>query len=48
MTILDISDFHGQLIPLRGRRRGHVGPPFAIGGAAYLKQWFESYEAEAR
>ena len=51
VTILDISDFHGQLIPLArgaGQPRGPASTPtFAIGGSAYLKKWFEIYEAEA-
>jgi hypothetical protein len=50
--ILDISDYHGQLIPLSEAAdtvsgTGASNPPFAIGGAAFLKPWFELYRAEA-
>jgi 2',3'-cyclic-nucleotide 2'-phosphodiesterase (5'-nucleotidase family) len=45
-TILDISDYHGQLIPL-SEAADTVGPNFAIGGAAFLKPWFDTYRAEA-
>lgn len=45
-TILTLSDFHGQLIPL-SQAADTVGPSFAIGGAAYLKPWFDLYRAEA-
>lgn len=45
-TILDISDYHGQLIPL-SEAADTVGPSFAIGGAAFLKPWFDTYRAEA-
>ena len=46
VTILDISDYHGQLIPL-SEAADTIGPTFAIGGSAFLKKWFETYEAEA-
>jgi 2',3'-cyclic-nucleotide 2'-phosphodiesterase (5'-nucleotidase family) len=46
VTILDISDYHGQLIPL-AEASDTVGPAFAIGGAAFLKPWFDAYRAEA-
>ena len=46
ITILDISDFHGQLVPL-AEAADTVGPSFAIGGAAFLKTWFDTYRAEA-
>src|SRR5439155_123428 len=46
LTILDISDFHGQLIPL-SEAADTVGPTFGIGGSAFLKTWFETYEAES-
>ena len=46
VTILDISDYHGQLIPL-SEAADTVGPTFGIGGSAFLKPWFETYEAEA-
>ena len=49
VTILDISDWHGQLPPLTEAPDNSVppSPTFAIGGAAFLKKWFELYEAEA-
>jgi 2',3'-cyclic-nucleotide 2'-phosphodiesterase (5'-nucleotidase family)/predicted AlkP superfamily phosphohydrolase/phosphomutase len=46
VTILDISDYHGQLIPL-SEAADTLGPTFGIGGAAFLKKWFETYENEA-
>ena len=46
VTILDISDYHGQLIPL-SEAADTLGPTFAIGGAAFLKPWFDVYRAEA-
>jgi 2',3'-cyclic-nucleotide 2'-phosphodiesterase (5'-nucleotidase family) len=46
VTILDISDYHGQLIPL-SEASDTLGPAFAIGGAAFLKPWFDAYRAEA-
>ncbi len=45
-TILYISDFHGQLTPL-SQAADTLGPSFGIGGAAYLKPWFDTYRAEA-
>ena len=45
-TILTISDYHGQLVPL-SETADTVGPTFAIGGAAFLKPWFDAYRAEA-
>jgi 2',3'-cyclic-nucleotide 2'-phosphodiesterase (5'-nucleotidase family) len=45
IDILDISDYHGQLIPL-SEASDTVGPTFAIGGAAFLKPWFDVYRAE--
>jgi 2',3'-cyclic-nucleotide 2'-phosphodiesterase (5'-nucleotidase family) len=55
VTILDISDYHGQLIPLTEAAdiniavtpNAPLGPAFGIGGSAFLKKWFEIYEAEA-
>jgi len=44
--ILYISDFHGQLTPL-SQTADTVGPSFGIGGAAYLKPWFDWYRAQA-
>jgi len=46
ITILDISDYHGQLVPLT-EAADTVGPTFTIGGAAFLKPWFDLYRAEA-
>lgn len=51
VTILDVSDFHGQLIPLTEASDNLaaplVNPTFSIGGSAFLKKYFELYEAEA-
>lgn len=52
VTILDVSDYHGQLIPLSETAdtvggAGAANPSFAIGGAAFLKPWFDAYRAEA-
>jgi 2',3'-cyclic-nucleotide 2'-phosphodiesterase (5'-nucleotidase family) len=51
VTILDISDYHGQLPPLADAA-DTLAPPlvnttFAIGGSAFLKPWFDTYTAEA-
>jgi 2',3'-cyclic-nucleotide 2'-phosphodiesterase (5'-nucleotidase family)/predicted AlkP superfamily phosphohydrolase/phosphomutase len=46
-TILYLSDFHGQITPL-AQTADSVGPSFGIGGAAYLKPWFDWYRAEAK
>jgi 2',3'-cyclic-nucleotide 2'-phosphodiesterase (5'-nucleotidase family) len=46
LTILGISDYHGQLIPL-AEAADSLGPLYAIGGAAFLKPWFDAYRAEA-
>jgi 2',3'-cyclic-nucleotide 2'-phosphodiesterase (5'-nucleotidase family)/predicted AlkP superfamily phosphohydrolase/phosphomutase len=59
ITILDISDYHGQIVPLLeasdfvigtpiGESAVPLGPSFGIGGAAFLKPWFDLYRAEAR
>ena len=52
ITILDISDYHGQLVPLSEAADnlsggGAVNPVFTIGGSAFLKPWFDVYRAEA-
>ena len=57
-TILQISDYHGQLIPLSEAAdfalvegvptSTPLGPTFPIGGSAFLKPWFDVYRAEAR
>ena len=51
ITILDISDYHGQLVPLQEAADNlaapAVNPVFDIGGSAFLKPWFDWYRAEA-
>ncbi|HET9724734.1 MAG TPA: 5'-nucleotidase C-terminal domain-containing protein [Actinomycetota bacterium] len=47
VTLLYISDFHGLLTPL-SQSADTLGPSFGIGGAAYLKPWFDWYRADAR
>jgi 2',3'-cyclic-nucleotide 2'-phosphodiesterase (5'-nucleotidase family) len=47
-TILYISDFHGQLTPLSQAADTFSSPTFGIGGAAYLKPWFDVFRAEAK
>ena len=52
-TILYITDFHGQLTPLSQAADNVTGtgtsnPSYGIGGAAYLKPWFDWYRAEAQ
>ncbi len=47
LTILYLSDYHGQLIPL-AQAADTLGPSFGIGGAAFLKPWFDLYRSEAR
>jgi 2',3'-cyclic-nucleotide 2'-phosphodiesterase (5'-nucleotidase family) len=52
LTMLDISDYHGQLVPLSETAdtvtgAGAVNPVFTIGGSAFLKPWFDRYSAEA-
>ena len=44
-TIVNISDYHGQLVPLT-EAADSVGPTFTIGGAAFLKPWFDVYLSE--
>ena len=46
ITILNISDYHAQLIPL-AEAADSFGPTFATSGAAFLKPWFDWYRAEA-
>jgi len=50
-TILDISDYHGQLVPLSEAADNlaspAVNPTFTIGGAAFLKPWFDWYRSGA-
>lgn len=52
ITLLQISDYHGQLVPLSEAADNVAGagasnPTFAIGGAAFLKPWFDAFRAEA-
>ena len=52
VQILDISDYHGQLVPLTEAADNVTGtgasnPAFPIGGSAFLKPWFDAYRAEA-
>src|SRR4030095_8068105 len=51
ITVLDISDYHGQLVPLAEAADNLAAPgvnqTFAIGGSAFLKTWFDLYRAEA-
>ncbi len=51
ITILDISDYHGQLTPLSEAADNLAAPgvsaAFAIGGSAFLKPWFDLYRSEA-
>jgi len=51
--IIGFTDFHGQLTPLTQTAdnvtgTGAANPSFAIGGAAFLKPWFDLYRSEAR
>jgi 2',3'-cyclic-nucleotide 2'-phosphodiesterase (5'-nucleotidase family)/predicted AlkP superfamily phosphohydrolase/phosphomutase len=59
LTVLNISDWHAQLVPLTeaadfvlgpdGRpTTTALGPAFTIGGSAFLKPWFDSYRSEAQ
>jgi 2',3'-cyclic-nucleotide 2'-phosphodiesterase (5'-nucleotidase family)/predicted AlkP superfamily phosphohydrolase/phosphomutase len=52
ITILDISDYHGQIVPLSEAADNLPAPginqPFAIGGAAFLKPWFDAFRSEAK
>ncbi|HZP27404.1 MAG TPA: 5'-nucleotidase C-terminal domain-containing protein, partial [Acidimicrobiia bacterium] len=52
ITVLDISDYHGQLVPLSEAADnlsggGASNPSFGIGGAAFLKPWLDWYRGEA-
>ncbi len=53
VTLLDISDFHGQLPPLSASAdsidaEGAVNSSYDVGGAAFLAPWFDRYRAEAQ
>ncbi len=50
IQILDISDYHGQLVPLSEASDNLPSPPGAnpaalIGGSACLKPWFDRFQA---
>ncbi|HEV2109431.1 MAG TPA: alkaline phosphatase family protein [Thermomicrobiales bacterium] len=52
VTILNVSDYHGQIVPLFLSAddlddEGAENPSFGAGGAAYLKPWFDLYRAAA-
>jgi 2',3'-cyclic-nucleotide 2'-phosphodiesterase (5'-nucleotidase family) len=53
LTIFDISDYHGQLVPLTENSdfvinsTTTLGPAFAIGGSAFLKPWIDAYRKDA-
>ena len=47
LTILHVSDWHGQIVPL-SEAADSVGPTFGIGGSAFLKPWFDVYRKEAQ
>jgi 2',3'-cyclic-nucleotide 2'-phosphodiesterase (5'-nucleotidase family) len=46
VTILNISDWHANLVPL-SEQADTVGASFGIAGAAFLKPWFDVYRSEA-
>jgi 2',3'-cyclic-nucleotide 2'-phosphodiesterase (5'-nucleotidase family) len=53
ITLLDISDFHGQLPPLSAsadafEEEGAAGSSYDVGGVAYLAPWFDHFRNEAR
>ena len=50
IQVLDISDYHGQLVPLSEASDNLPSPPGAnpaalIGGSAFLKPWFDRFQA---
>jgi 2',3'-cyclic-nucleotide 2'-phosphodiesterase (5'-nucleotidase family) len=47
LSILHVSDWHGQIVPLL-EASDSVGPTFGIGGSAFLKPWFDVYRDEAK
>jgi 2',3'-cyclic-nucleotide 2'-phosphodiesterase (5'-nucleotidase family)/predicted AlkP superfamily phosphohydrolase/phosphomutase len=51
-SILDVSDYHGQLVPLSDTADNlalpAVNPSFGIGGSSFLKPWFDVYRAESQ
>jgi 2',3'-cyclic-nucleotide 2'-phosphodiesterase (5'-nucleotidase family) len=53
VTLLDMSDFHGQLPPLSAAAddidaEGAVSSSYDVGGVAFLAPWFDHYRAEAQ
>jgi 2',3'-cyclic-nucleotide 2'-phosphodiesterase (5'-nucleotidase family) len=53
VTLLDISDFHGQLPSLSAaaddiEAEGAENSSFDVGGVAFLAPWFDRFRAEAR
>ena len=53
LTILNVSDWHGQIVPLTEAADSAAvapatPPTFAIGGSAFLKPWFDIYREEAQ
>jgi 2',3'-cyclic-nucleotide 2'-phosphodiesterase (5'-nucleotidase family) len=59
ITILDISDWHGQAVPLAENADWVINanppfnttafvPVFQIGGSAFLKPWFDVFRKEAK
>ena len=52
VTIIDVSDYHGQLVPLTEAAdnvtgAGSANPVFPIGGSAFLKPWFDVFRSAA-
>jgi 2',3'-cyclic-nucleotide 2'-phosphodiesterase (5'-nucleotidase family)/predicted AlkP superfamily phosphohydrolase/phosphomutase len=53
ITLVHISDYHGQLVPLLEAAdtltaSGTINMTYPIGGAAFLKPWFDAYKRESR
>ena len=53
LTILNVSDWHGQIVPLTEAADSAAvapatPPTFGIGGSAFLKPWFDIYRKEAQ
>jgi 2',3'-cyclic-nucleotide 2'-phosphodiesterase (5'-nucleotidase family)/predicted AlkP superfamily phosphohydrolase/phosphomutase len=52
VTILDVSDFHGQIVPLFASAddledEDAINSSFPVGGAQALKAWFDTYRSLA-
>jgi 2',3'-cyclic-nucleotide 2'-phosphodiesterase (5'-nucleotidase family)/predicted AlkP superfamily phosphohydrolase/phosphomutase len=50
LTILDVSDWHGQIVPLADTAdnvtgAGALNLTYPIGGSAFLKPWFDRFRA---